>query len=496
MLNPNWYKRFHICSAAVLGIFAIAVSACSSADRPGSTPPTPVESSPEPSARDSAGATGSSTSPAAPTVTSAAFPDSIKNALEVGPGTVFSQCDAGLNNQGRNADEPGQIFNPQTGRFVELPVPSIPAGSQLNDVACTVGGDQDNVRLFHVMTLYRPPSGLDPESESVSIVATNPFSPEDSQVKPWPDYIQGAAIKEIYPTYAGFIVGIVSPESNVISYVGFNGETLEITFDTAEISKKKESELKSANENVAFTSEVAAPTYAGIAFSWKSVDSTDSSVTYNLNKAERNYEFIDAGTGEVVGTGSAAPTDSFNRYTTPQPTGDNYLIPSGSMDDVQSGSMDNAGNVFLYFDFQSKTLTQLSGFRRGHGEGSLWGRSIATFERILNKDMGEGFLQVFDLAQNEVLFNKDDISGLNIQQALFAGKYLYLSNGSDNPVIDITNSERVSAGWAVRPIQTVGRDWIAVVESAQGSCSVLTTCASQEVKLVFAPGGDYQGPWY
>ena len=81
---------------------------------------------------------------------------------------------------------------------------------------------------------------------------------------------------------------------------------------------------------------------------------------------------------------------------------------------------------------------------------------------------------------------------------------LYIVNSSDSPVIDVTNSQKVSTGWKVRPLELVGRDWMVVVKAGNGTgpdsnCGAAGADSSDcdgKLSLVYAPNGNYPGPWF
>jgi hypothetical protein len=112
---------------------------------------------------------------------------------------------------------------------------------------------------------------------------------------------------------------------------------------------------------------------------------------------------------------------------------------------------------------------------------------------------------VRDIAENKLLFSRTgaDVDGLHIKSLEFAGNYIYIDIDSDSPVIDITNSQKVSSSWKVRPTDLVNRDWVPLmsghVTDKSGSCFQGRdggyTCGDAG-NLVHAPNGNYPGPWY
>lgn len=116
------------------------------------------------------------------------------------------------------------------------------------------------------------------------------------------------------------------------------------------------------------------------------------------------------------------------------------------------------------------------------------------------------FLVVFNTTTRKTVLSLDAarLSGLNIKSAQIAGDYLYLANDSDNPVIDVRTSQRVSQGWTVFPVARLADGWTYVHGGMTGSdcfgvgtgfgtsCTVNTSAD----RIVRSASGDYQGPWY
>lgn len=354
----------------------------------------------------------------------------------LGPGTVFSQCNGSYNTgDDQKFDTTGEVFNPKTGHVVPLPVPTVPAGQKLVGQACTVGGDEDHIRVFYVMTLSKPSDGLTPEDQTTSIVAFDPFSSAPPQTAAWPE---GAKVDRILPTYHGFLA-----RAGFDNLVGFDGGTLQPTFTSTD---------RLGNIN-----------FAGF-------------FTYGTG-GQGHEVFHSTKDGAVVGENTGVGMG-----------GGAEVFPAGMIVIV--------GNDFPYkygyFDFRDnlmKTPTARS--------GTMWGDTLTSW--------GGKYIEVRDLAQNKLLFERagDDVEGLHIKNLYFAGKYLYIENDSDSPVIDITNSQKVSSGWVVRPTDRVGRDWMLVVKGHV--TNDYTSCFGQDAgqyrcyedgTLVYAPNGNYAGPWF
>jgi hypothetical protein len=421
-------------TVAAISALAMASGACSSAEH---------AQAPSSSHASTSSASATSQSHAASAVPQTArLPNGSRS---VGPGTIFSQCGGGFaDGDDVKFDTSGEVFNPRTGQNVPIPVPTIPSGQKLVSYACTVGGDQDNIRVFYLVRFLTPSNGLTPESTTTSIVAFDPFSSGAPQSVPWSENGRTYAV---FPTYYGFVT------KSDKGLTGFDGKALQSTF--------------------------ASPSTSGdMTFSGFYVKRSDGSVGFHSLKdgAEVGSTPVDVGSGIVT-------------------FGDGILVQG------QRG--------FKYFDFKYNKLIEHTGVGSVSPHFGVWNNTLLYWE---SADHEAASIEVRDIAENKVLFSRSasDLAGLGIGNILFAGKYLYMVNRSDSPVIDISNSQKVSSGWKVRPLQLIGRDWMGVVKdldfdnqlTAGGVCAGLGTptqgpdiCA-RGFSLVYAPNGKYPGPWF
>ena len=484
------FRRF---LAAPLAIVLLGVTACATsadqnraADSPSTGSPG-ATATPRPTDSQSAG----NATPTAPNVEEASLPS---GSVRQGASTVYSDCETSMTDDEFGLE--GEVFNPATGRNVSLPVPDI-SGKKLIRHACTVGGDKDNIRVFRVVTLLTPSTGLTPESEETSIFAYDPFGVGDPQVVAWPDDVDIALVEEILPTDYGFIAyGFRSAP------VGFDGSTLEPKFNLNTVLNDRVSELMAVDDSAEFTASPSQPNFKGVLVTtttgYSNSDNT-MAVQRALEAGESQYEFLSAKDGKLqatIGVGARHSRD-LGTWTFP----DGYLVQQTTdEDDVYK---------FGYFNFNDNQFTALTGLSSlaSPAQVSVWGDKIAYLS------LADDLIKVLDLKSGETIFEKQGIEGLNIERFSLAGNYLYILNDSDNPVIDITNSEQVSAGWSVRPSDQVGEDWTLVQSDgsaeedagtygpASTSCFAVdrgyeSRCYDADVKLVHSPGGVYPGPWF
>lgn len=362
------------------------------------------------------------------------------------PATVYTDCDAvAASDGGRAFNTTAQVFNPRTGVNVALPAPVLPAGQRLVRAACTVGGDLDHTRVFYVLTRSTPSNGFTPQAQVSEIVAFDPFNPGAPQVKPLPAGIDPATVDELIPTKFGFMIERRNPRQTQASdFIGFDATTLGMSF-TIDGSGP-------VPQNFVNPSAVLIYFYGG------------------------EVRIHSAKDGHVLG--------DF------QESGDVSVYPNGF---VYDGDPTRTGHVPAFFnteDGQAKVPFAAGG-------GDMWGNTYLKLD--------DHALEIRDAPTNAVILRREgaDFDTLHINSAWIAGKYLYLHNQADDPVIDYTRLEKVASGWSVRPTDVVNRDWLLVQRTnpesrSAGSCFDRSKliCDPKALTLRRAPNGEYAGPWY
>lgn len=195
--------------------------------------------------------------------------------------------------------------------------------------------------------------------------------------------------------------------------------------------------------------------------------------------------FHSAKDGATLGTSSSYPDDVIG-------------YPHGF-----GGSPVDSPDEHYYFDM-----------RDGQMKGPLPGGGIVWGDMYFAYDDTD--ISVWDLKQNKSVFQRsgDEVSELNANAMYFSGKYLYIDNEKDKPVIDITTSKTVSSGWTVRPTDLILNDWVIVSDATSwdsGSCfgglrtlghfyaqyfDLDASCTDSGTTLVRAPNGQYPGSWF
>ncbi|MCA2272420.1 hypothetical protein JF780_07735 [Mycobacterium intracellulare] len=360
------------------------------------------------------------------------------------PATLYSECSAKSAQDGNlSFNTQAQVFNPKTGHNVTMPAPTIPGGQRLVHEVCTVGGDIDHIRVFYIITVSTPSNGLTPEARQTSIIAFNPFASDPPQTAPLPNEVDPDKVSQILPSESGFVLPRQNPKQSLATdYIGFDGATLEKSFTIDGSGPIPQSYVNPGGILIYY--------YGGAV----TIFSTRDGHVLTHNNPPN------------VGALPQSYPNGFTYYVTNQQYG-----------------------YFNMSDNQLKTPFPTP--------GDIWSN---TFLALLDHA-----LEVRDTTTNAVIFRREgpEFDGLHVKNAYIAGKYLYLANDSDSPVIDITNSQKVSSGWKVRPTDILNRDWILVnnpdTTGAGGSCfkaDYTFTCNTANASLRYAPNGNYAGPWY
>jgi len=432
---------------AVLGI-VIALSACTSRVEDATDEVRTVTAS------SSASTTATPTTAVSVAPTSSPLPlqlgsDGASGDVDLGSGTVFSGCNRRLAHGDDIQFNPVRVFVPALGRNVSRAALTVPAGKTAINGACTVVGDENALRIVYIFTIRTPSSGLNPESSETQLVSYDPNKPDKpAATAGWPADSNVADFENIVPTPWGFMA------HGKGGIMGFDLNTLQRIW-------------QSADENI----------YAN-QHGYVTFDSRRDGVDVNVN--EWRYRFHSAKDGAEVAN-SIGPSMS----------GGIDVFRDGF--GVEKGRRKNGEYAYYYFDMRD---AQFKGpVPTG---GSFWGNTYTAYNTRSNP-----FIEIWDMDQNKKIFSREgaDVAGLNIEELFFAGKYLYISNDSDSPVIDITTGQKVSSGWQVRPTDVIAQDWLLVLEGKDSnhhfSCfqDGAYVCY-EDGTLVHAPNGRYDGPWF
>lgn len=375
--------------------------------------------------------------------------------------TVYAGCPAGFVT---SMPENGQVFDTASGRNIDLPRPSIPAGETLQKIACTVTTVGGDLRVIYAVTTERPSRGLTPESTQTTLFAFAPASSQPLLTKPLPEDIVG--IKRLAPVVDGFL-GIGGDTDPGTELALFDARTLEVKQSVASTYRY---DIYAGNNYDSYATSVYAE-------DWKPGEGR-----------RRDVHFYSVADGSEIGNVPnvfeviSAPHGYFLTYSTRR-NEDGTRPPDG---------------VF-YFDSSTRELVgpiaprlgDLTSYRHTSPfrvDGPIWD-NVALLTANLLSDTG--YLKIYDLAAKKELFSLsgEELRGLTVGQAFVAGKYLYLDNESDDPVVDYTTRETASSGWSLRPAAKLADGWAVIDPGLE---------ADSNARPHLARGGttDYDGPWF
>lgn len=362
-----------------------------------------------------------------------------------GPSSIYTDCLTTPNSGSTH----GKVFDPATGQLYTIPTPSPPPGGEIIDWGCTAATTPDNrLTIIYVVTAKIKSEGLNPESEQTNLVSVDATNGNEVLRKP-------IALPEISghydlrPTVGGFFLVSRYMSDSITAIRPFDAATLE---PTAPEARPNDGDLY-----VNFDSWVS-----------------------NVNGDAHVYSVKDGKEQAVFPSNDAiVPVDhGFIFQRSPKST-----EPQG---------------VF-YFNTETGTLT---GPIAPPGMDEASGRLIADTASYEDKSYGstvvltkhgtDGYLIVYDgKADKELLrVTGEQLAGLNIDDVQVGGDYLYLSNKSDNPVIDLRSGKKVSTGWEVRAVAPFPNGWVLIRPGGPGAQD------NSDPYLATGAAGPYSGPWY
>lgn len=364
----------------------------------------------------------------------------------LGPTTIYTGCTDEVTSGAEVEFTEGEVFDPESGRTMPIPKPTVPPGQQLTAQGCTVGGS-DEIRVYWIYYLRTPSSGLDPERTVGMVAAFDPFTVGAPAVETElpADFVD---VDRILPTDFGFMAG------DGYTLHGFDPTRLNPTW-------RRDADRSCA---CSFTTNFRTITTIDSGFDRRSTPS-----------GQHRYVFYETKDGTEVGGYVTSLDGTYPRGFTVYSTAE---FPY----------------VYDYFDGVTNTMSGPVA-----KTGLFWGN--------LRLSWGDEHIEVWDKSENKMVFSRygDEVSGLNAEDIYLAGNYLYIRNDSDSPVIDITSSQKVSSGWKVRPTDRISDEWTLIVEGDVGpdhaACfpgqeNLCYEDSEQQRKLIRSENGEYPGPWY
>jgi hypothetical protein len=358
------------------------------------------------------------------------------------------------------------LFDSTSGTLVNIPQPPLAPTEQLESSACAVTTLADgHQRVIYLITVTTPSQGLTPETTRTDMVVMDPASTKPVAVKPFP-LTKDDDNWYLYPATNGFSVahtlGGTSTHETITDVAFFDANTLEMT---AQAHPDGDHPLDGVNYDGYVTLDgVNAHIFSGV----------DGSELYMLPNADGLLYPVDHG----------------------------FLLQHspGGEPGVQ------------YFDMATRSLTGpiapgLDGngaFDPGLEDLNVYGDTVLIADASFKHH-----IVVFDMAAKKVVFSLDEgkLAGLSISGARLGDHYLYLTNDSDNPIIDYRTSQQVSSGWNIIPTAKLADGWVYVHSATPSSlategCTIGSfgvSCSGPNTsgdKIARGATGDYDGPWY
>ena len=427
---------------SIVAVLAVVITSCGS--QAGEVTESPT--------RPDASSSVTSTSARAATPRTSAAPNSIMtiSSKELAGtvhalGTVFTPC----SRSDRKFQAP-RVLDPSRGRFVKPPAPTgTPPGTELLTAVCTLAGTTDDLKVLYVWRFKTPAAGLSPETFTTMAAVTG--------------INDTAAVRPVDLTaeipYLGDGADLVPTTGASVLDLGYGCDpcTMAISADGPKI-------LWTAKEEYGSHDDVSVA-----------------------------FENDDAVTIRDVATGQDAVVDGtrlggMNAHS--------YNLESGYLLVEQGGLGDW---IFGYYSTVAKQRFS-----------NVWvgdtpiitindGRALLTQKHGLKLiNMSTGAIE-FELSA-------DEMKTLDSYQFAAFGKYLYVVNQNDSPVLDITNRQRVSSGWKVRPSEWISPSWLLIdhretfaQKCYEGFDSYGCTGIGgtpEELTLTRIEDGNYTGPFF
>ncbi|MGE0220676.1 hypothetical protein [Mycolicibacterium sp.] len=427
--------------AGLLAAGILVLSACGSQPEAPQTQPAadPSEQTSSTAAAPTAAtATTSTTAPPPPPITGDALSGS-RRAL----GTIYQPCSPG--------DTHLTVFDPATGRMVTTPtMPAIPKGTEAwgggnSPAHCALTGTPDDLKVLYVYGYRKPSEGLNPESFHAMAAVASIHDTEVTQIVELPPEL--GVPSEVIPTDGGPVLAYCCRGRGAVVTAALDPNTLAVRW--------------TSDQGVA-THDHATVAFDGV---------RDGTVT---------IRDVASGADTVVENVTPASTNARN-----------YRLDSGYVLEQRDGSGNTGYYSTLARQFYPNILVD--------DDPEL--TPVINEGRLLLK--GDKSLKVVDITNGATVFElgEAELEAVDSYQFATSGDYLYIANSSDSPVIDMRDRQKVSSGWRVRPLNTVGGSWVLVNHRANDTRDcyegiAVFDCESDEVTLEKFPDGKYPGPWF
>lgn len=386
-----------------------------------------------------------STSSSAASKTSAPVPASVRIPSNDGLSRGIEGVSTGCDGTRVEKDRGGSLFDPSTGKFLDLPVPQPSTGAQLLESFCVIAGKGEDLRVVYIFTERTPASGLTVEKTETYLVSFEKGSNAPSAKVLWPSDVDGVSLEHVLPTNGG-----------VLAANWYKGTS--VMFDLESLTSK----WQRVGTPIGTTDD-------GVAFSEKFANEKGVNIDGII--------FVNAETGQEV-------HKSVDAYLPPQ--------------NMREGFGVNHLDKLWFFDTKRNRMVGPIGDKQTPVVTvSVYNDKVY----VLTRDG----LRAYDLEGTssvpEVLTTGPIPSGLSSGDVV--GDYLYIANIKDgNSVVDIKTGEKVADARKLRPLDRIG-EWTVVVDGPTVTNSnfrcfthFLRNICHEPIRLVRDVDGKYPGPWY
>lgn len=382
------------------------------------------------------------------TTSAPATPDRVtldKDWKEYG-GTVYYGCpDAALSSAKDFSDIRPKILNTKTGTFLTPAVPGLAEMSDATAVACTLAGDESNLRVVYLINSTKEAHGLEPVSSKTTAYLYEL------------DGIQPVSTREL---------PLLDTETKVAPTA--TGAVLTRYEDTTVLSEGDLSTLWTA---------------PGGATVWEKVVSfkryrakTSSPTTYGIEL--RSPE------GEIL-----YQNDDMWYVDAVLSDGNDTLV-----DMVFWNSYSPARTSTMFFDITTRSMIKIAGSEQVPGRGYKVTLSDGQLLVEGNSDEATAGLEIWNLRTSVMDFRKttQEVSALSLWNVSFFQNHLYITSGENNfSVIALPDTKPIASSWTSRPFGRIP-GWTFACQGAPDSRSP-GNC--KQTVLIVDKNGKFPGPW-
>ena len=323
-------------------------------------------------------------------------------------GTVYTPCP----NSGREFAVP-RVLDLSDGKFVTPVAPtSVPSGSELLNFMCSLAGTPEDLEVLYVWSYKTPAAGLSPETFTIMAAATGIHDTTP---------LQSVDLSSQIP-YLGSDAELLPTRGATVLDAGYGCEVCTFAISTT-----------------------------GPKMLWSTPQLMESHDDVSVAFKNGNSVVIrGAETGQDITVDNVRLSGSGVN---------NAVLESGYLLVEQGGLGDW---IYGYYSTVANKLYS------GTWVGDPPQVKITDGRALFSQKNG---LRIINISTGAIEFelNSNEMNTLDSYQFTVFGKYLYVINKNDSPVLDINTKQRVSTGWKVRPSEWLNDSWLIVDKRNTGT---------------------------